>query len=50
LQAHLASVGLKVTAHDVRRFCTDAKIKRDVRAGRPNASATSARRSMASTT
>lgn len=42
LQAHLASVGLKVTARDVRRFCAEAGIKRDERAGRPNGAATRA--------
>jgi hypothetical protein len=44
LQAHLAGLGLKVAARDIRRFCANAGIKRDVRAGRPNGSTTRAQR------
>ncbi len=35
LHAHLASLGLRVTPRDIRRFCTQCGILRDVRAGRP---------------
>jgi hypothetical protein len=50
LQAHLARVGLKVAARDIRRFCAEAGIRRDVRAGRPNGSATRARSGKAAPT
>jgi hypothetical protein len=35
LRAHLASLGLTVSALDIRRFCTRHGIRRDMRAGRP---------------
>lgn len=43
LQAHLASLSLKVAARDIRRFCLDAGIARDERAGRPTGAVTRAR-------
>ena len=35
LQGHLASLGLKISRLDIRRFCTRHGIRRDMRAGRP---------------
>jgi hypothetical protein len=35
LQSHLASLGLRVTSKEVRRFCAHHGIRRDMRAARP---------------
>jgi hypothetical protein len=40
LQTQLSALGLNVPARDIRRFCADCGIKRDVRAGRPNGATT----------
>jgi hypothetical protein len=36
LKAQLGSLGLDISARDIRRFCTRHGIKRDMRAGRPS--------------